>query len=84
MRRVLAIMMVMLAGCDGAAPMVQSPNKALNHDSGRGPCIANEPPALYRGPVSPYSGSCAESAAPNVVPGGSHDYSTGMPSRAVR
>lgn len=84
MKRVLVLALV-LAGCDGTAPLVQSPSAALNQDRVQGRCIANEPPAGYRGPVSPYSGSCApEASAPVTAPGGSHDYSTGMPARTVR
>lgn len=83
MKRVMALVLV-LAGCDGSAPMVQSPNKALNQDGGRGRCIDNEPPPGYAGPVSPYAGGCVEGTAPVAAPAGSHDYSKGMPVRVVR
>lgn len=85
MKRVLALALL-LAACDGSAPMVQSPSAALDRDGTTGRrCIDNSPPAGYAGPVSPYSGSCMpDGSGPKVTPAGSHDYSTGLPPRVVR
>ncbi|WP_156520833.1 hypothetical protein [Magnetospirillum moscoviense] len=87
MTRLRALILIMpLAACVGSAPPVASPDKAINHDgSVKVRCVENSPPPGYQGPVSPYPGSCVrESAVPAVPPGGSHDYSQGMPLRPVR
>lgn len=85
MRAVLLAVLLLLAGCNGTAPPLASPGKALNAEGSLVHCDANTPPAGYRGPVSPFAGSClSEGGGKAVAPAGQYDYSQGQPARAVR
>ena len=81
MRRLLLLVCLAPAACNGTAPAVQ-PTPSLGVTT---PCVGNNsPPPGYQGPVSPYSGSCAPLWGTAPKPAGVHDYSQGQPPRAVR